>query len=159
MSPVSIELGDRVRLDYVGRFEDGTVFATSKPDVAKEHGLTAQDDETTDRTPLSFTVGAGEVIDGLDEAVVGMTPGEEATVRVPPADAYGEYNPERVREYDTETFEAMVGTPPEIGLHVEAQNDLHGDVTAITEETVEVDFNHELAGKTLLFDIRVLDAA
>ena len=68
-----------------------------------------------------------------------------------------EYDPDRVREYDREAFEAMVGQPPEIGLHVEAENGLHGDVTAVTEEAVQVDFNHELAGKTLVFDLEVLE--
>ncbi|CCQ37765.1 FKBP-type peptidylprolyl isomerase [Natronomonas moolapensis 8.8.11] len=150
-----IEQGDRVRLDYVGRFEDGTVFATSRPAVATEHDLLPP--EEGDPTPLSFTVGAAEVIDGLESAVIGMKVGAEATVRVPPEEAYGEHDPDRVREYDPEAFEAMVGEPPEIGTHVEAKNDLHGDVTAVTDESVQVDFNHELAGRTLRFDIEVLD--
>jgi FKBP-type peptidyl-prolyl cis-trans isomerase 2 len=154
---VSIEPGDTVRLAYIGRFDDGSVFATSDPALAEEHGLLADGTEgASDPSPISFTVGAGEVIAGLDESVVGMTAGEEATVTVPPEDGYGEYDPERVREYDIEAFEQMVGKPPEIGLHVEAKNDLHGDVTAISDGTVEVDFNHELAGKTLVFDIEVL---
>lgn len=153
---MSIEPGDTVRLSYVGRFEDGSVFATSDPEVAEDHELLATADDQPDLSPLSFTVGAGEVITGLDEAVVGMSADEEATVTVPPKDGYGEYEPDRVREYDTETFEQMVGKPPEIGLHVEAKNGLHGDVTAISDGTVEVDFNHELSGKTLIFDVQIL---
>jgi peptidyl-prolyl cis-trans isomerase B (cyclophilin B) len=155
---VAIESGDRVRTEYVGRFEDGSVFATSDPDLAAEHGLVSVDgDPTPDPRPLVFTVGRGEVIEGLDSAVRGMRVGEEATVMVPPEEAYGEYDPDRVREYDAETFEEMVGQPPEVGLHVEARNDLHGDVSAVVDGTVRVDFNHELAGRTLVFDIRVLD--
>ena len=157
---MSVEPGDRVRLEYVGRFEDGSVFATSDPGLAEEHGLVPTDEGApSEPTPLSFTVGRNEVIDGLDEAVVGMSVGEEATVTVPPEDAYGGYDPERVREYDVEAFEAMVGTEPEVGPHVEARNDLHGDVTAIVDDTVEVDFNHELAGRTLVFDVRVIEVA
>jgi FKBP-type peptidyl-prolyl cis-trans isomerase 2 len=156
---VSIEAGDRVLLDYVGRFEDGSVFATSSYEVAQEHGLEeAQDKEEADFTPLAFTVGADEVIEGIDEAVRGMEVDEKQTVTVPPEKAYGEYHDDRLQEYDPETFEGMVGKPPEIGLHVEAKNDLHGDVVAITDDSVQVDFNHELAGKTLVFDIRVLAA-
>lgn len=153
---MSVEPGDTVRLEYVGRFEGGTVFTTSKPDVAAEHGLAdAQGTEAGEFAPLSFTVGRGEVIEGLDEGVVGLTVDEEATLTVPPEAAYGEYDEDRVREYDPRTFEEMVGQPPEVGLHVEAHNDLHGDVVAVSEETVTVDFNHELAGKTLVFDVRV----
>jgi len=154
---VRIEAGDHVRLSYVGRFEDGSVFATSDAEVAAEHGLIPPEERAdAELTPLTFTVGAGEVIEGLDEAVVGMDVDEEATVTVPPEKAYGEYRDDRVREYDPETFEGMVGKPPEIGLHVEAKNDLHGDVVSVTEDSVQVDFNHELAGKTLVFDVRVL---
>lgn len=154
---MSIEPGDRVRVDYVGRFENGSVFATSDPDVASEHGLAdAQGREREDFSPLSFTVGRGDVVAGLEDAVVGMTAGETATVTMPPADAYGEYDDDRVRKYDPEAFESMVGRPPAVGGHVEAQNGLHGDVVAVTEDAVTVDFNHELAGKTLVFDVHVL---
>jgi peptidyl-prolyl cis-trans isomerase B (cyclophilin B) len=142
-----------VRLSYVGRFESGAVFATSEEDVAAANGL---DTDERECSPLSFTVGNDEVIDGLDTAVRGMTEGEEKTVTVPPADAYGEYDPDRVREYHPDTFEGMVGQQPAVGVHVEAENGLHGDVTAVSDERVEVDFNHELAGKTLVFELTVL---
>ena len=154
----TVEAGDTVVVEYVGRFETGGVFDTSRADVAEEHGLLeAQEREPDDYAPLAFTVGAGEVIEGLDEGLVGLAIGTEATIEVPPEGAYGAFDSDRIREYDPETFEAMVGQPPEIGLHVHAENGLHGDVTAITDDAVEVDFNHELAGRTLVFDIEVLD--
>ena len=154
---MSIETGDSVTIEYVGRFEDGSVFDTSRYAVAEEHGLVeAQETEEDDYSPLSFTVGDDEVIEGLDEAVVGMDDGEEDTVTIPPEKAYGEFNPDWVREYDPETFEGMVGQPPEVGMHVHAENGLHGDVTAVRDGIVEVDFNHELADTTLVFEIEVV---
>lgn len=144
-----------MRIEYVGRFEDGSVFAASNAAVAEEHGLIPTDGTSLEPAPLSFTIDRNEVIDGLDEAVVGMRAGEETTVRVPPEDGYGEYDNDRVRAYDIDAFEAMVGKPPEVGLHVEARNGLHGDVIGIREDTAEVDFNHEFVGRTLVFDIRV----
>jgi peptidyl-prolyl cis-trans isomerase B (cyclophilin B) len=154
----TVEPGDTVVLEYVGRFETGGVFDTSRADVAEAHGLLeAQGREPDDYAPLAFTVGAGEVIEGLDEGLVGLAVGAEETIEVPPEGAYGEFDPARVQEYDPETFEGMVGQQPEIGMHVHAENGLHGDVTAITEESVEVDFNHELAGKTLVFEVEVVD--
>lgn len=149
--PVVTE-GDRVRVAYVARLDDGTVVAASSAAFA-ERGSPAPPAE---RSPLTFTAGAGAVLDGLDEGVVGLAPGETATLTLPPEDAYGHYDPENRREYDPETFEAMVGNPPEVGLHVEAANDRHGDVTAVTDSVVEVDFNHELAGETLHVEVRVL---
>ena len=153
-----IEPGDTVTIEYVGRFEDGSIFDTSRYEVALEHGLDdAQDAGPGDYPALSFTVGAGDIIEGLDNSLVGMSDGEEATVEVTPERAYGEHDSEKVREYDKDTFEGMVGQQPEVGLHVHAQNGLHGDVTAVTDDGVEVDFNHELAGKTLVFEIEVVD--
>jgi peptidyl-prolyl cis-trans isomerase B (cyclophilin B) len=155
---MGIEPDDRVAIEYVGRFEDGTVFGTSEYDIAAEHGLaTAEERDPDDYGPLTFTVGAGEVIDGLDDAVRGLSVGETATVTVPPGDAYGDVREDRFREYDREAFEAMVDAEAAVGLHVHAQNGLHGDVVAVREETVEVDFNHELAGRTLTFEFEVID--
>jgi FKBP-type peptidyl-prolyl cis-trans isomerase 2 len=155
---MGIEVGDRVTIEYVGRFEDGTVFGTSKYAVAAEHDLTAAEGrEESEYEPLSFIVGDEDVIEGLDVAVRGMGVDETARVTVPPESAYGEVREDRIREYDRETFEGMVGEPPSVGLHVHAQNGLHGDVVAVREDTVEVDFNHELAGRTLVFEIEIVD--
>jgi peptidyl-prolyl cis-trans isomerase B (cyclophilin B) len=154
----TVEPGDTVIVEYVGRFESGGLFDTSRYEVAAEHGLAeAKDRDESAYKPLAVTVGDGAIIEGLDEGLVGLSVGEEATIEVPPEKGYGEFSDEKVREYDHETFEGMVGQEPEIGLHVHAENGLHGDVTAITDESVEVDFNHELAGKTLLFDVEVVD--
>ncbi|WP_324662976.1 FKBP-type peptidyl-prolyl cis-trans isomerase [Haloarcula sediminis] len=153
-----IERGDGVTIHYVGRFEDGSLFDTSRQEVARHEDLiTAQGNQPADYAPLSFTVGRGDIIEGIEEALVGMEEGEERTIEVPPEKAYGEFEAEKVREYDPEAFEEMVGQEPEVGVHVEAKNELHGDVTAVREDVVEVDFNHELAGRTLVFDIEVID--
>jgi len=153
-----IERGDGVTIHYVGRFEDGSIFDTSRQAVARHEDLiTAQGVEPAEYAPLSFTVGRGDIIEGLEESLVGLEDGEEATVEVPPEKSYGEFEEEKIREYDAEAFEEMVGSEPEVGLHVEAKNDLHGDVTAVRDDTVEVDFNHELAGRTLVFEIEIID--
>jgi peptidyl-prolyl cis-trans isomerase B (cyclophilin B) len=155
---MTIDDGDGVTIEYVGRFEDGTLFDTSRYEVAAEHGLAeAQEADPDSYKALSFRVGNRDVIAGLDDALVGLSEGEEATITVDPEDAYGQVDPGKVREYDPETFEAMVGAEPEVGMHVHAENDLHGDVIAVREDAVEVDFNHELAGKTLVFEVEVVD--
>ena len=70
----SVEIGDLVSVNYVGRFESGEVFDSS------EGGA-----------PLQFTVGQGEVIKGFEKAVIDMKAGEIKTVTIPPEDGYGEY--------------------------------------------------------------------
>ena len=153
-----VERGDGVTIHYVGRFEDGSLFDTSRQEVARHEDLiTAQGNEPADYAPLSFTVGRGDIIEGIEEALVGMEDGDEKTIQVPPEKAYGEFEEEKVREYDPEAFEEMVGQEPEVGVHVEAKNELHGDVVAVRDDAVQVDFNHELAGRTLVFDIEVID--
>jgi len=153
-----IERGDGVTIHYIGRFEDGSLFDTSRQEIARHEDLiSAQGHEPADYAPLSFTVGRGDIIEGIEEALVGMEEGEEKTIEVPPQKAYGEFEEEKLREYDPEAFEEMVGQEPEVGVHVEAKNELHGDVTAVREDAVQVDFNHELAGRTLVFDIEVID--
>jgi len=156
---MAIESGDTVVIEYVGRFPDGSVFDTSRYEVATEHGLAdAQDADADDYSSLSFGVGDEEVIEGLEQGVIGLSAGDTETLTIPPEEAYGDFDDEKVREYDPEVFEGMVGQPPEVGMHVHAENGLHGDITAVADDTVEVDFNHELAGRTLEFEIEILDA-
>jgi len=82
----TVERGDTVRIHYVGKFEDGSIFDTSLRDVAKEAGIY---DSRREYSPLEFVVGSGKVIKGIDEAVVGMKEGEIREVTVPPEKAYG----------------------------------------------------------------------
>ncbi|MFB6111980.1 MAG: peptidylprolyl isomerase [Halobacteriaceae archaeon] len=154
---MAIEDGDRVRLALVGRFEDGPVFARAGSDSPESTATEAS--TLSDESPVTFRVGHGEVISGLEDAVRGLEEGAERSVTVPPEEAYGPRQPDRIREYDPATFEAMTGMEPDVGRHVEANNGLHGDVTAVSEQRVEVDFNHELAGHTLVFEFTVLSVS
>lgn len=88
-----IRAGYTVQVDYVGKFEDGEVFDTSREEVAKEAGSYQ---ELRTYEPLEINAGRGEVIGGFDNALIGMEVGEKKTVTILPADAYGEYNPELV---------------------------------------------------------------
>ena len=82
-----VAVGDTVAVDYVGRLEDGTIFDSSIEEFAKQ-----KKGYTPGRTfePLSFTVGAGQMIKGFDNGVIGMKLGEKKTITIAPKDAYGE---------------------------------------------------------------------
>ncbi|NOQ37763.1 hypothetical protein GQ472_02635 [archaeon] len=98
-SPVlAVDVGDTVSVNYIGRFTDSKVFDTSYESVAKENDLYV---EGRDYTPLTFGVGAGQMIKGFDDAVVGMALGETKTVTIPPEDAYGASDPEMVIDIPT----------------------------------------------------------
>ena len=151
--------GDEVTISYVGQLEDGTVFDTSDRDVALESGLL---DAEPDRAyePLTIDIGDDDVIPGLQEALIGMEEGAETTVQIGPEAAYGEYSEDRIADYDRESFEEMIGDHElEEGFRVETDEGLPGEVTGFDEETVTVDFNHELAGETLVFELEILDVA
>jgi FKBP-type peptidyl-prolyl cis-trans isomerase 2 len=154
---MTIATGDSVTFEYTGRLDDGTVFDTSRLDVAEDAGLAdAQPDR--DYTPLTVDVGAEQVIEGMEDGLVGLDEGESTTIEIPPEKAYGEWSEQQVQEYDTDELREMLGgETPEEGAYLEAQNGQVGEVVHADEDTVRVDLNHELAGKTLAFDVEIVD--
>lgn len=150
---MTVEEGDTVRVHYVGRFRDGGVFDSSRREDAEEAGVL---DPERSYGPLSFEVGGGRMIEGFEEAVIGMEEGESREVEVPPEKGYGEHREEMVQEYDYEEFKEVLGSEPEEGMHIHAEDGAHGDVVSVGD-VVEVDFNHHLAGETLVFEIEVIE--
>ena len=152
---MAVNEGDTVKVEYVGKHEDGDVFDSSREEVAVEAEINHPNREYE---PLEFEVGAGEVVQGFEEGVVGMEEGEKKEVTVPPQKGYGERSEERLVEYDREEFREALGEEPEVGMHIHTQ-DSHGDVIEVEGSDVVVDFNHELAGETLVFEIEVVEVA
>jgi FKBP-type peptidyl-prolyl cis-trans isomerase 2 len=154
---MTISTGDTVTLEYVGRLQNGEVFDTSDRVLAQQEGLL---EESTGRVykPLTVDIGDDSVIPGLQEALVGMEEGQQATVDIPPEQAYGDRTEERLGEYDREAFEEMLDDRELAeGFVVEADSGLEGRVTDIGAQTVTVDFNHELAGEHLTFTIEIIN--
>lgn len=146
-----VETGDHVSVNYTGTLDDGTVFDTSREEVAIKEGIYQSG---RDYEPLSFTAGAGQVIDGFDDAVIGMEPGEVKTVTIPPENAYGAYCPELLVSVPVEQFHSANITPI-VGQKVTTQNQV-GVIVNITDSNVTVDCNTKLAGETLTFTIEMV---
>jgi len=156
---VTITTGDSVTIEYTGRLDDGSVFDTSRESVAEETGL-AEEQPDRNYDPLTVEVGANQVIEGMDDALVGLEQGATSTVAIPPEKAYGEWTEERVQEYDAEEFDRMMGeNSPEEGAYLETQDGGVGEIVKLGDEVVRVDFNSQLAGETLEFDIEVVDVS
>ena len=153
---MTIEAGDTAEIEYVGRAEDETVFDTSREPIAAESGLAdAQPERGFD--PLTVEVGAGEVIAGIDEALIGMAEGESETVDIPPEKGYGEWSEDHVREYDTDDLtETLGGRNPEVGQYVETEDGTPAEITHVDDDTSRIDFNAPLAGETLTFELEIL---
>lgn len=154
---MAIEIGDRVRFAYIGRLTDGTVFDTSRESVAEEAGL-ADDHPDRDYAPLTVEIGEGRIIEGLEDGLIGLEEGDVETITVSPDEAYGEPSDDQVMTYEPSVFRQMLqGEEPEEGMHVQTQQGEFGEVVHIDSEVVRVDFNHELAGETLEFEVEILD--
>jgi FKBP-type peptidyl-prolyl cis-trans isomerase 2 len=154
-----IEAGDSVTIEYTARFADGLVFDTTREDVAEEAGLA---ERLPDREfePLTFEVGDDEIIEGVTDALVGMEAGDETTVTIPPEKAYGERSEDRIVEHHTFEFEQILeseGRSLEMGMQIETESGKVGEITHIDPEILRIDFNHQLAGETLEFDLEVLE--
>lgn len=154
---MAIEIGDQVRFEYTGRLTDGTVFDTSRESVAEEAGL-ADDHPDREFAPLTVEIGAGRIIEGLEDGLVGLEEGDVETITVSPDEAYGESSDDQVMTYEPSVFRQMLeGEDPEVGMHVQTQQGEIGEVVHIDSDVIRVDFNHELAGETLEFEIEILD--
>jgi FKBP-type peptidyl-prolyl cis-trans isomerase 2 len=137
-----IKSGDTVKVEYTGKLEDGTVF-----DSTDNHG----------GEPLEFQVGSGQLIPGFDKGVVGMEKGEEKEIKIPPKDGYGEHNPVMIKKLPKEGLpkEAKVGSILGMGLPTGQQ--IPAKIIEIDDKQVTLDMNHPLAGKTLIFRIKIVD--
>ncbi|MDZ7851024.1 MAG: FKBP-type peptidyl-prolyl cis-trans isomerase [Halodesulfurarchaeum sp.] len=154
---MSIESGDSVTIEYTGKLADGTVFDTSRRSVGEEAGLTESDPDR-EYEPLSATVGTGEFIEGIDDALLGMEQGESKTVEIPPEKGYGEWTEEHVIEYNIDELGSELGeTLPEEGTFIQTGEGSVGEIVDVDADAIRVDFNHRLAGETLTFDIEVLE--
>ncbi len=146
--------GDVVKVDYVGQLENGIVFDTSIKSEAEKAGLPLRESYA----PLEFTVGSGQLIKGFDSGVVGMKQGEQKTVTIPASEAYGEINQALIAQVPRQNIQGDVQRDIQIGAVISG-GDKVGRVIEVSNETVTVNFNHELAGKTLVFKITVVSIA
>jgi peptidylprolyl isomerase len=141
---VNVKKGDLVQVNYVGKFESGEIFDQSKD------------------KPLEFIAGEKMVVKGFDEAIIGMAKAEKKVITIKPADGYGDSNPALTQEVPKEAFGDKVGQLEEgvvIGLqHPNAPGQMMpAKVTKIEKDKIHLDLNHPLAGKTLIFDLEVVD--
>ncbi len=148
-----VKSGDNVSVDYVGTLDNGSVFDTSNMTLAQQSGIYNPD---YTYAPLSFIAGAGDVIKGFDDAVIGMKIGESKNITLTPDQAYGQYDPSLIQPVNMSTLTAA-GITPAVNATLYYQMQPVTIVSIPNNTTVMIDFNHPLAGKTLHFAITVTD--
>lgn len=138
---MAIQEGDTITVQYTGKLEDGSVFDTSEG-----------------RGPLEFQVGSGQLIKGFDEAVRGMKVGDATTITIPPEEGYGDADPEMVQKIPNDRLNAEgVQEGQVLALQADDGRQFQATVMKVEADGVTLDFNHFLAGKTLVFEIKVLE--
>ena len=134
--------GDTVKVHYAGKYESGEEF-----------------DSSIGSDPLKFTIGGGEVIPGFEDAAVGMGIGEKKSITITPEDGYGEYNENLVIDMPAQYFPEDISPTEGLQLKIvdENEEEVLVVVTEVNDEYIRLDANHPLAGKTLVFDIELLE--
>ncbi|MBT3323567.1 peptidylprolyl isomerase [archaeon] len=140
---MKVKQGDKIKVEYEGKLENGEVF-----DSTEKHGH-----------PLEFEVGSGQLIKGFDDAVVGMEKDDEKEITLKAEEAYGQPNPEMMRKVPRDQLppepEPKVGMMLAMALPNGQQ--LPAKITEVNDSEVTIDLNHPLAGKTLIFKIKIIE--
>lgn len=146
-----LEKGDFVKIEYTGRVkETGRVFDTTSEEIAQKSGI--HDDGVIFKTQ-PIVIGAGHIIKGLDDALIGSEVGEEKKVDIEPEKGYGVRNPKLIKVYPVKEFRKQ-GLTPVPGMQVELEDKV-GRVQSVGAGRVRVDFNNGLAGKILEYEFAV----
>lgn len=132
---------DKVFVEYEGKLESGEVFDSSALHEGK---------------PLEFITGVGRMIPGFDKAVIGMKKGDEKEISLKPEEAYGTPNPAYVQKVPRDKFPEEIKEGMQIGIQT-PQGQIPAVIKKIEDSLVELDLNHPLAGKTLIFKIKLVD--
>ncbi len=137
---MAVKKGDKIKVEYEGKLDDGTVF-----------------DKSEGRGPLEFEAGSGKVIKGFDDAVIGMEKGEEKEVKIESKDAYGDPNPQLMQKVPRENLPKEPELKPGMMLMMKAPNgqQFPAKITEINEKEATLDLNHPLVGKDLNFKIKI----
>ncbi|MDD5163871.1 MAG: peptidylprolyl isomerase [Candidatus ainarchaeum sp.] len=134
-----VETGDKIKVEYKGTFENGEEF-----DSSAKFG-----------EPLEFTAGKGEMIKGFDSAVIGMRLNDEKTITLKPEDAYGARDESKIIEIPKSSIADSNNL--KVGMTLQSPQAGIGTIIQIKTDSVIIDFNHPMAGKTLVFWIKVVE--
>lgn len=137
-----VKSGDQVKVHYTGKLASGEQF-----------------DSSTGREPLEFTVGAGQMIKGFDDAMPGMTIGEKKTINIAPEDGYGSRSEEAIIEFPKENVPADMILEPGMPLTLSNQQGqpVPVIVVEVKDDMIILDANHFLAGQELVFDVELVE--
>lgn len=145
-----VKKGDFVEVEYTGKLEDGTVFDTTNEKLAKDNDL--YNDKMT-YGPMAICIGESHILKGLDKELEGREPGISFTTKIKPDDAFGKKSAKLLRMIPGHIFKRD-NVPPQKGMQVNIDG-AYGTVINVSGGRVIVDFNHPLAGKIIVYDVKL----
>lgn len=157
--------GDKVKVHYTGKLDDGSVFDTSEGFIERSSeqscgcGDGGCDSGSHATGPMEFVIGTGQLIPKFEEAVIGLEPGESITVKIAAADAYGQRAEEMVAVIERSEIPPDIKPEPghQMEVILEDGSPMPVLVTEVSETSITLDANHPLAGCDLTFEIRLLE--
>ncbi|MHA1303700.1 MAG: FKBP-type peptidyl-prolyl cis-trans isomerase [Candidatus Heimdallarchaeaceae archaeon] len=149
---MTLKEGSMLKLDYIGRRkDDGTIFDTTKEDVAKKEGIY---DEKIVYKPCLVVIGKNWLPKGLEEQLKGMKEGEKKTIEVEAKLGFGLHDRSKIRLIQRREFQRL-DIKPKAGMEVEITGQ-KGRIMKVDSSRVKVDFNHPLAGVDLVYEVEVV---
>jgi FKBP-type peptidyl-prolyl cis-trans isomerase SlpA len=142
MMKLEVELGTKVTLHFALVLEDGDVI-----------------DSNFETAPATFTVGDGNLLPGFESTLIGLENGDEREFTIPPEEAFGQHNPQNVQRVDRSNFDQQ---ELEVGAMFSFQNgdgELPGVIIEFEDDEILIDFNHPLAGKNIIFQVKIMNIA
>jgi FKBP-type peptidyl-prolyl cis-trans isomerase SlpA len=139
---LQIETGMSVTLHFSLVLEDGHII-----------------DSNFESEPATFSVGDGNLLPGFESTLMGLVNGDEREFTVPPEQAFGQHNPQNVQAVERGNFDQE---ELELGAMFSFQNgdgELPGVIVDVDDNEVMIDFNHPLAGKNIIFQVKIIDIA
>ena len=139
-----IKKGDIIKVEYEGRLEDLTIFDST---------------ELQGGEPMKFEVGAGLLIRGFDNSVMGKEVGDEFTITLRASETYGEIDPQLIHNISRDQLPKDIDPEPGMMLNAFDSNGTHSVVwiKEVNENSVTLDMNHPMSGKTLIFKIKIIE--
>ena len=139
MSELTIGPGRKVTMHFAIKLEDGQII-----------------DSNFDKAPVEFEVGDGNIPDGFESALTGLKVGDHVELTIAPERGFGQHNPSNIQRMKRSDFKDMDLEPGLVVSFQEPGGEIPGVVVEFDDANVSVDFNHPLAGKTLIFEVKVL---